>query len=242
MTILLSSDLQITEFDPRHTRGRAVWILGCGTTGSRIGEALARMGIDPAQIHLVDDDHVESVNIKPQRYTQDDIGRLKVDALADHINKIARSRPHTHAKRFNGSEKLSGYVFLCLDTLEDRSAIWHRAIKDNDDVIMMFDVGIGNFNGKYFGVRPCNPIHIDRYEAHRAGDLAAQKEIQAILAAHNMCATKANRGPTADIMCGIVETQFIKWIEVENGNTEPFENLIAFSMRGQAMPANEIWG
>ena len=206
-----------------------------------MGEAFARLGIDPTTMHLVDPKLVDKLNIAPQCYDQADVGRPKVVALADKIERITCGRPNTYYKSYDGKEALSGYVFLCLDSLEGRDKIWCKSIRKNRNIVMMFDIGIGDANGKYFGVRPDNPVHIERYEAHRARDRRVFEEIQKTEASTGTCATKQNVGPTADIICGIAKWQFMKWIQVENGGNEPFENLIAFSMKGQATPANEFW-
>ena len=64
----------------------AFHILGCGAIGSSAALQLARMGATNFQLY--DYDTVEDVNIGVSQYINNDIGKKKVDALADHIIAI----------------------------------------------------------------------------------------------------------------------------------------------------------
>jgi len=61
-------------------------ILGCGAIGSSTAIQLARMGA--LNFQLYDYDIVEDVNIGVSQYINNDIGKPKTDALADHIIAI----------------------------------------------------------------------------------------------------------------------------------------------------------
>jgi sulfur carrier protein ThiS adenylyltransferase len=63
-----------------------VGIAGCGGLGSNAAVALARAGI--GKLVLVDGDRVEASNLNRQHFFANDIGRLKVDALAAHLRAI----------------------------------------------------------------------------------------------------------------------------------------------------------
>lgn len=74
--------------------GSAV-IIGCGGLGSHVAISLARTGI--GSLVLLDDERVDATNLNRQCFDQADIGRSKVEALADHI------------RRFNPFVKLLGH-------------------------------------------------------------------------------------------------------------------------------------
>ena len=67
-------------------RGLNVQLWGCGALGSWIGELLARAGI--AQITLRDPGYVTQGLVIRQNYREMDVGKTKVEALADRIRSI----------------------------------------------------------------------------------------------------------------------------------------------------------
>jgi len=65
---------------------RIIGIAGCGGLGSNAAIALARAGI--GRLILADYDYVEESNLNRQYFFKFDVGKAKVDALADHIRHI----------------------------------------------------------------------------------------------------------------------------------------------------------
>ena len=63
-----------------------VGIAGCGGLGSNAAVSLVRAGI--GKLILADHDLVEESNLNRQYYFQSDIGKKKVEALADHLSAI----------------------------------------------------------------------------------------------------------------------------------------------------------
>jgi sulfur carrier protein ThiS adenylyltransferase len=61
----------------------AVGIAGCGGLGSNASMLLARAGV--GSLILADHDVVELSNLNRQHYFLGDVGRVKVEALADHL-------------------------------------------------------------------------------------------------------------------------------------------------------------
>lgn len=61
-------------------------VAGCGGLGSNAAVALARAGV--GKLILVDSDVVELSNLNRQHFFRADIGRPKVEALADHLRAI----------------------------------------------------------------------------------------------------------------------------------------------------------
>lgn len=124
-------------FKPEMLRSR-VHIIGCGSVGSVVAENLARFGI--TQITLYDFDVVESRNIANQMFTESDIGRLKVEALADILCAINPdcAKDLTLVPEGWTGQRLSGYVFLCVDNIDLRREIATK-FRDNKYVKAMFD-------------------------------------------------------------------------------------------------------
>ena len=124
-------------FQPEMCKSR-IHIIGCGAIGSTVAENLVRFGL--TKITLYDFDYVEPHNIANQMFRQIDIGKPKVQALADilyDINPEIKNDIKLVEKGYVG-QKLSGYVFLCVDNIDLRREI-ATACKDNPYVKAMFD-------------------------------------------------------------------------------------------------------
>ncbi len=124
-------------FQPEMCKER-IHIIGCGAIGSTVAENLARFGL--TKISLYDFDHVEAHNIANQMFTQEDIGKLKVDAVAEYLKKInpeIERDLRVISKGYIG-QKLSGYVFLCVDNIDLRRQI-SESLKGNYFIKAVFD-------------------------------------------------------------------------------------------------------
>lgn len=124
-------------FQPEMCKER-IHVIGCGAIGSTVAENLVRFGL--TKLTLYDFDHVEPHNIANQMFRQTDIGMLKIEALADmlcDINPEVRRDIKLVKKGYTG-QKLSGYVFLCVDNIDLRREIANKC-KDNPYVKAMFD-------------------------------------------------------------------------------------------------------
>lgn len=124
-------------FRPEDCRDR-IHIIGCGAIGSTVAENLVRFGL--TDITLYDFDKVEDKNIANQMFTHEDIGKTKVQALADYLVKINPDVAHRLRLADQGykSQRLSGYVFLCVDNIDLRRQI-AQANRGNNFIKAMFD-------------------------------------------------------------------------------------------------------
>lgn len=109
-------------FKPEDLTDR-IHLIGCGSVGSVVAENLVRFGI--TKITLYDFDVVESKNIANQLFNAEDIGKEKVYALAEHLKRI---NPDITADlkivdKGYVNQKMSGYVFLCVDSIDLRRKI-----------------------------------------------------------------------------------------------------------------------
>jgi molybdopterin-synthase adenylyltransferase len=103
-------------------------VVGVGAIGRQVALQLAAMGIPALQ--LIDPDTVEAVNLAPQGYLEDDLGRSKVSATADLCQQIHhRLEIHEHPERFRRSLEIGNVLFCAVDSIETRRLIW-QAVKD----------------------------------------------------------------------------------------------------------------
>ncbi|MDL2234132.1 ThiF family adenylyltransferase [Ruminococcaceae bacterium OttesenSCG-928-L11] len=124
-------------FKPESCRER-LHIIGCGSVGSTLAELLARFGL--TNLTLYDFDTVEPHNLANQMFTQKHVGMAKVDALAQmlaEINPESRSGLKLATEGYM-DQRLSGYVFLCVDNIDLRREIATKN-KDNPHIKAMFD-------------------------------------------------------------------------------------------------------
>lgn len=115
-----------------------IHIVGCGSVGSTLAENLARCGV--TKMTLWDFDTVEAHNIVNQMFRQQDVGKLKVEALRDilmDINPDIKDDVQLKPKGWEG-KLMSGYIFLCVDNIELRRDIVEKHM-NSPYVKAMFD-------------------------------------------------------------------------------------------------------
>ena len=133
-----------------------IHIIGCGAIGSTLAENLVRYGL--TNLALYDFDTVVSHNIANQIFTEEDIGKPKVDALYDYLIKInpeAKGKIRLVKQGYTG-QRLNGYVFLCVDNIDLRRQI-AEANKENPYVIAMFDFRMGLTDAQHYAADWSDP-------------------------------------------------------------------------------------
>lgn len=111
------------EFFQPEKETAKIHIIGCGSVGSTVAENLVRCGV--TNLVLWDFDRVEAHNIVNQMFRQQDVGNLKCEALKDILSDINPEVANTvdvKPEGWNG-KLLSGYLFLCVDSIELRREI-----------------------------------------------------------------------------------------------------------------------
>jgi len=139
-----------------------ITVVGCGGIGSFVVLALAKMGCRALAVY--DDDRVEPHNIPNQAYRLADVGRLKVEALADLVRDVAGVPLESRAERVGG-QRLQGVVVTAVDTMAARREIWLRGIRHRAGVPLYLDARMGAEVARILTVRPADPDDVRRYEA-----------------------------------------------------------------------------
>lgn len=133
-------------FDPT-TLHEQIHLIGCGSVGSTVAELLARFGIEDLCIY--DFDVVEEHNLVNQMFTLNDLYKPKVEAVKAHLKEI---NPNMNITMFSDgytNQKLSGYVFLCIDNIDLRREIV-TANKFNNTIKGFFDFRTGLTDCQHF--------------------------------------------------------------------------------------------
>jgi len=126
------------DFFQPETCTERLHIIGCGAIGSTVAENLVRLGL--TNISLYDFDTVEPHNIANQMYRQSDIGQLKVNALHNMLIEINPAVEQSIKPFGMGyvNQRLSGFVFLCLDSIDTRREITQKC-EGNQYIKGVFD-------------------------------------------------------------------------------------------------------
>ena len=123
-----------TFFDPDKFDAN-IHIIGCGAVGSTIAENLARLGIK--ELILWDFDDVEEHNIANQMFFVNQINKSKMDAVEE-ICKMVNPEISIKKKGIYTDEILSGYLFICPDSIKVRRAILETNL-GNPNILGVFE-------------------------------------------------------------------------------------------------------
>jgi molybdopterin/thiamine biosynthesis adenylyltransferase len=205
---------QLDLFSPDKFGGKEVHIIGCGATGSYVALFLAKLGVQ--NLHLWDFDSVEPHNLPNQVFRMKDVGRTKVEALAEILEEASGVKATVHNEKVDGSTKLKGVVFLLVDSMDARKAIWSGAIKFKLEVELMVETRMAIDNGRIYAIRPSTPGDIRLWE----GTLYSNEEAE-----ESACTNKVV-GPTVAFISSLAAWKLIKW-----HNGEDFERELILSCR-----------
>ena len=138
---------QLEFFDPAKIT-EEIHVIGVGAIGSHIVEMLVRMGIE--DINIYDFDTIDEHNIPNQLYAATDIGLPKIEALAGQCSSINPNvNIRMHNKGYQPGMRLSGYVFLCVDSINLRRAIATEH-QYNPMIKAMFDFRMGLEDAQHY--------------------------------------------------------------------------------------------
>lgn len=142
---------------------KEVHVIGVGATGSFVAYQLAKMGVK--HLHVWDFDHVEEHNVANQIYGIGDIGKYKVEALAERILNDVGLEIVTHTEKVTSAHKpqLKGVVFILTDTMASRKDIF-SALKFNMNVSLVVETRMGIDCGRIYVVNPLSVPQTKTYE------------------------------------------------------------------------------
>ncbi|MCD8376447.1 MAG: ThiF family adenylyltransferase [Oscillospiraceae bacterium] len=124
-------------FQPEKVTER-IHIIGCGSVGSTIATLLVRSGL--TKLTLWDFDRVEAHNVVNQQFRQQDVGKLKVEALHAILAEINPEINNTVELKPEGwqGKILSGYIFMAVDDIDVRRDIVQKHF-NNMNIKAVFD-------------------------------------------------------------------------------------------------------
>lgn len=189
-----------------HNDGLPVLIVGMGATGSHLFAQLVCLGV--SNITCVDPDVVESHNLANQIYTNEDIGKSKVEAAADWAERKLGEIPSGY-KFIQSSmpdwmpSEFSGIVFLLTDTMDSRKTITDSLMSNSDyNIVHMIETRMGAMQGEVYSINPHNPVTLDKWGKTLFSDDLPSAEVSA-------CGTSLTVGSTATLLASLAAWQYI---------------------------------
>lgn len=201
---------QINIFDPDSFKDD-VHVIGCGATGSWVALILSKIGVN--NIHLYDFDTIEEHNIPNQFFSNLQNEEKKCEALKENIALFScndrkaeelKQNITSHDERITkDSSKMSGYVFLLVDTMSARKEIWENCIKLNPYTKLMIETRMGTNMGRIYCIDPMKFDSIEEYEKTLYSD--EESDVSA-------CGVSQTIAPTAILVAGYAVWQFLKFV------------------------------
>lgn len=194
-------------FKPEEVRER-IHIIGCGSVGSTVAELLARFGL--TKLTLYDFDTVEPKNLANQLYRQEHIGVSKVEALSCmlcEINPEIATAIKLERDGYTG-QKLSGYVFLCVDKIELRREI-AESNKNNPYIKAMFDFRTRLTDAQHYAADWSDMKMVDdfiRSMEFTHEEAVAETPVSA-------CNVTLSVAPTVRIICSMGVANFVNFVK-----------------------------
>jgi hypothetical protein len=148
-----------------------VSVIGVGGIGSPTVLALAKMGI--SRLAVYDGDTIDTHNLPNQIYRQDDLGKRKVDALAEAVAAYAAIDLDVFGQFED--QPLSGVVISAVDSMAARQAIWQR-VRYKPAVRLYIEARMGAEVGRVHTVKPVDPDMVRWYETTLYSDENAVEE------------------------------------------------------------------
>ena len=175
-----------------------------------MAELLARFGL--TKFSLYDFDKVEGHNIVNQMFTSDEIGLPKavtVANLIERINPDAATDIKVFPKGYTG-QKLSGYVFLCVDSIELRRQI-ATDNRYNPNIKAMFDFRTRLTDAQHYAADWQDPASVNDFLASMDfTDAEAEAETPV-----SACHVALSVAPTVRMICNVGVVNFINFVKGE---------------------------
>jgi len=153
-------------------RDLQVTLIGCGAVGSFVAVALGKMGV--GRLLLYDPDRVEEHNLPVQFFTNLDVGRSKVTALACQLALLTEARVTPVAEAYGG-QLLEGVVVSAVDSMTARRRIW-RHVRGRREIPIYVDARMGAMVGQVLTVHPGSPVEERAYRRMLHSQQAALQE------------------------------------------------------------------
>jgi molybdopterin/thiamine biosynthesis adenylyltransferase len=220
----MDTSRHISIFNPARLQD-TIHVIGVGAVGSKIVMSLLRLGIPGDSVHIYDDDIVEPHNLCNQLFYRTHVGIPKVEALYSIIHEQLNEKIHIHNERVD-TQKLSGIVFLCVDSMDTRRKLMN-SFTNMPHVKIVFETRMGWDTCSVFS------ITAKHYE-----EWLKSSSYDDDVAELSPCGSQMTVGQTADINASVAVWQFIKFVM----GTCPVDNECIIEMVPSFRAHSFLWG
>ena len=177
---------------------------GAGGIGSWFMILLMRSG--DHQVMLMDPDIVEDSNLAGQFYTESDIGKTKVAAVSDHVDRMCGNKPGLfyNTERYLPGSEATPIMVSCFDNMQARQDMFANWEKHENPKLFID----GRMNAEAFQLFAVTPKNAERYKEHLYDDSSVPD-----LA----CSYKAT-SHTAAMLAGKMVAVLNNWICIDSGS------------------------
>jgi len=118
---------QLEFIDHRQLASLRLHVIGAGAIGSATALLLVKMGC--RRVVLWDFDNFEEHNLPNQLCRIADVGRPKVEAVAELVKEFEGVEIETCKDYFDGEVDPNDYIISCVDSMTTRKEIWKKVSK-----------------------------------------------------------------------------------------------------------------
>ena len=190
-------------------------VVGCGAGGRQICLQLATIGVP--NLHLIDFDKVEVVNLASQGFYEKDLGQFKVDAVAATCKEIdSQINIKTTKAKFNPMMFGGGVIFSCTDSMSARRQVFESTSGLRE---LLIDARTSSEYSRIFIID-----NSEESTKHYEKSLFSDDE------AHTGSCTAKMTFYVANVSAGIRVAQFAKWLRNIPIDREICINLLSNEM------------
>lgn len=190
---------QLEVFEPEKFN-TPVHVIGAGAIGSWLTLFLAKLGVK--NITVYDFDTVIEHNLPNQFFDLSDVGMEKTKALSVNTELFTDAEVKYKNKEVTGNERLTGIVFLAVDSMKARKEIFNKACRLNPRVKLVIEVRMDLEGGRVYTVEPTNLRQVEQYLETFYTDEEASV---------SACGASQSVVATATQLSSIAAWQLIKW-------------------------------
>lgn len=172
-----------------------ILLVGLGGIGKGTAEQLCLLG---HTLYIYETDTVEEHNCIPQGYFKDQIGKTKVQAFSDNIQRYGLSLPEFMVGNYDESSMSAPIMISCVDNMKCRTNMFNNWKKQEDRQLFID----GRMLAEYFEVFTVTPDNQDLYEEYLFTDADVPT---------TNCTYQQTRF-VANMIHGVITQQFNNWL------------------------------
>jgi molybdopterin/thiamine biosynthesis adenylyltransferase len=161
MEILNAHLTRQSDLIPMNTLKIPIKVIGAGAIGSFVALQAAKMGFE--DIEVWDYDRVSIENMNCQFYRFKDIGKLKVEALADLVRDFTRTEIIINPVKYEAALEHRGIVVMAVDDMAARRTIFQDIQRKCFGVRFVIDSRMGSEDCLMYVMNPHDDKDVETY-------------------------------------------------------------------------------